>query len=368
MKINRLLLFLALALLAGLLSACGGTPVANTWPGLAADAKAAYLTNGAIVYAVRLTDGTQLWSFPKSSDSKYKSLQFHSTPVFTSDGQLLIGSSGSNSTLFRLDPETGNDTWSFTGAKNQWVASPLVVGEMVYAPNTDGKLYIFDMSISGDNKLAGTVELGGRLWGQPTTDGTLLFLTSLDHQVFAVDPKKMIKEWDVPLDGGITGSALPANGMLYVGSFASKMQAIDIATQKIVWSASTKSQVWGTPVLDGETLYFGDLGGNFYALNAADGKPAGDIITITASTNNVAILASPLALNGNIIFVTESGAVYSRESGGKLVSLETYDGSKLYTTPVLAGDLTLVAPFQGASLLIALDKDGKQVWAFVPIK
>jgi outer membrane protein assembly factor BamB len=363
MKTNRMILFLVLALLAALLSACGGTPVATTWPGLAADAKTAYLTNGTLVYAVSLSDGTQNWVFPNSTDKKYKSLQFHSTPVFTSDGQLIIGSTGTNTTLFRLDPDTGKDTWSFSGAKNQWIASPLVVGEMVYAPNVDGILYIFDMSLPGDDKLAGTVELGGRLWAQPATDGEFIYVTSLDHKVFAVDPQKMTKAWDVELDGAIAGSALVADGKLYVGSFGTTLEAIDIATHKIVWTAPTEGWLWGVPVLDGGTLYFGDLNGNFYAINAADGKPAADSIKPDG-----AILASPIVVNGNLIFVTESGVVYSLEVGGKLVSLETIAGSKIYTAPVLAGDLILIAPFQGESLLVALDTDGKQVWAFTPQK
>ena len=364
MKTKRILLFLALILLATLLSACGGTPVAATWPGLAADGENAYLTNGAVVYAVNLKDGTQTWIFPSGEDKDLKGLLFNSTPVFTSDGQLLVGSTGSNTTLFRLDPlaqNSGRITWSFSGAKNQWIASPLVVGEMVYAPNADGNLYIFDMSIAGDDKLAGTVELGGRLWEQPSHDGTLVFVTSLDHKLFAVDPKEMILVWEMTLDGAIPGAALPADGVLYVGSFADKMQAIDIATHKLLWSAPTKSQVWGAPVLAGGTLYFGDLEGNFYALNATDGKPAADTIQ-----PDDAIVASPIVVDGNILFATESGAIFSLKPGGKLVSLETIADSKIYTAPVLAGDLILVAPFQGKSLLVALDKDGGQVWAFVP--
>jgi outer membrane protein assembly factor BamB len=365
MKTNRLLLFLALALVATLLSACGGTPPATTWPGLAADSELAYLTNGAIIYAVNLNDGKQSWSFPTAEDN-YKNLLFNSTPVFTSDGQLIVGSAGSNTTLFRLDPtaqNAGRVTWTFSGTKGQWVASPLVVGEVVYAPNADGKLYVFDLSRAGDDKLLEVVELGGRLWSQPTTDGELIFVTSLEHHIFAVDAKELTLAWDVELDGAIPGSALPADGVLYVGSYASKLDAIDISTHKPLWSAPTQSQVWGAPMLSGGTLYFGDLDGNFYALNAADGRPAADAIQPDG-----AVLSTPIVVDGNIIFVTENGAIYSLEAGGKLVSLETIADSKIYTAPVSSGDLILVAPFQGKSLMVALDKDGRQVWAFVPEK
>jgi eukaryotic-like serine/threonine-protein kinase len=361
MKKNRLILFLALALLVLTLSACGGTPTAATWPGLAASGDAAYLANGSIVYAVRLSDGQQLWSFPEKPSTK---LIFYANPVLTSDGQLLVGSSGGDRSLFLIDAGTGKETWSFSDAQDHWVASPLVVGQIVYAPNADGNLYIFDLSIPGTEKLIGTVQLEGRLWAQPTTDGQLIFVTSLNHKVFAVDPQKKSVVWSLPLDGAIAGSALAADGKLYVGSFGTTLEAIDIASHKIIWTAPTEGWVWGGPVMDGGTLYFGDLEGNFHSINAADGKPMVD-----PAKPDGAILASPIVVGGKLIFVTESGAVYSIEPGGNNpLSLEKLD-AKLYTAPVAAGDLILVAPFQSkTSLLVALDKDGKQVWSFFPQK
>lgn len=360
MKLNRFTLLLVLGLLALSLSACG-TPPATTWSGLAADETAAYLTNGSIVYAVRLADGDQLWEF--SSETKST---FYTNPVFTSDGQLLVGSSANDHALYRLDPkatDSGRATWSFTGAKDHWVAAPLVVGEMVYAPNADGSLYIFDLSIPGDDKLIETLELGGRLWAQPTTDGELVFVTSLDHHLYAVDMQSNSLAWELKLDGAIPGSALVADGKLYVGSLGSSLTAIDIASRKTAWTAPVENSVWSGPILAGEALYFGDLDGNFYALNVANGKRLLD-----PAQPGGAILASPIVAGGKLIFVSESGAVYSLDPGSNNpLSLETIN-AKLYTAPVLAGDLILVAPFQGEFLLVALDQNGIQKWSFTPGK
>jgi len=43
-------------------------------------------------------------------------------------------------------------------------------------------------------------------------------------------------------------------------------------------------------------------------------------------------------------------------------------GGKIYTTPVTAGDLILVAPYQAQVALVALDANGKQAWTFTPAK
>jgi outer membrane protein assembly factor BamB len=354
MKNNRLLLLLLLALLVLTLSACGGTPAASTWAGLAADENAAYLANGSVVYAIRLSDGQELWSFPEKPSTK---LIFYSNPVFTSDGQLLLGSSGGDKSLFRVDPETGKETWSFTEARDHWVASPLVDGEMVYAPNSDGTLYAFDMTMEGNDKLAWKVEIGGKLWAQPITDGRNLYITSLDHKVHFVDLQTHKTSVISQLGGAIPGVPSLGEGQLYIGSFDSSMTAINTRDGSIAWTTPVESWVWGGPVLDGSTLYFGDLGGNFYTVNAADGT------IIDSSKPDGPILATPLLLNGQVIFVSEDGTVYSFMPGEKPQSMEKLVG-KLYTAPVTAGNLLLIAPFQGEYLLVALDMDGKEEWHY----
>lgn len=366
MKNKRLLLFLVLGLLALTLSACGGAPPTSTWPGLAADGENAYLANGTSLYAIRLTDGEQVWAF--ASDEKST---FYANPAFTSDGQLIIGSTGNDRTLYRIDPKLNTDvedpqptvTWKFNDAEDHWVATPLVVGEIVYAPNADGKLYIFDLSITGEDKLVDTVDLGGKLWAEPATDGQRVFVASLDHHLHIIDTQTLaVKTLD--LGGAAAGTPTLAEGKIYTGSFGSAMVAVNIEDGSVAWTAPSKSWIWGGPLLVDDVLYFGDLEGNFYMLNAADGQPALDSIQPDG-----AILASPILVDGKIVFVTENGTVYILDAGSNSpVSLEKLE-AKIYTDPVLAGDLILVAPFQDeTSLLVALDKEGKQAWSFTPKK
>jgi outer membrane protein assembly factor BamB len=354
MKTNRLLLFLALALLGLTLSACGGSPAAATWPGLAADENTAYLANGSTIIAIRLSDGEELWSFPEKPGTK---LIFYSNPTFTSDGSLLVGSSGTEHTLFRLDPETGNETWSFSDARDHWVASPLVEGDMVYAPNADGTLYAFDMAMEGNDKLAWKVEIGGKFWAQPVSDGENLYVTSLDKKLHKVNLKNHQSREIAALEGAVPGVPALGDGQLYIGSFDSAMIGVNTQENSIAWTTPVESWIWGGPALDGGRLFFGDLDGNFYTLDAE----TGDILD--SFKPDGAILATPLILNGQIIFVSEDGTVYSLTPGENPQSMEKLDG-KLYTAPVAAGNILLIAPFQGEFLLVALDMDGKEEWHY----
>lgn len=366
MKNKRLSLALVLGLLALMLSACGGAPPNATWPGLAADDENAYLANGTTLYAVHLSDGEQVWAFTSEEKST-----FYANPAFTSDGQLLIGSTGNDRTLYRIDPKLNPDvkdpqptvTWKFDDAQDHWVATPLVVGETVYAPNADGSLYIFDLSIAGEDKLVNTVTLGGKLWAKPATDGQRVFVASLDHNLYIVDMQTLAVD-TVSLGGAISGTPAVLDGKFYIGSFDSAIVAVNAEDGSVNWTSPVTSWIWSGPLLLNDTLYFGDLEGNFYMLAAVDGQPVLDSIKPDG-----AILASPILVDGKIVFVTENGTIYMLEEGSNSpVSLEKLE-AKIYTDPVLAGDLILVAPFQDkTSLLVALDKDGRQAWSFIPKK
>lgn len=360
MKKNRILLFAIIPLAAALLSACG-TPPANTWPGLAADARNAYLAGGSQVYAVDLENGDEVWHYPEKVDG---ALVFYAPPAVLPDGRVLIGSAGSNSCLFIIEPapidaetRAAPGRCLFAGAKDHWVAAPLVVENTAYAPNNNGHLYALDLT---DGSLLWSLEVGGHLWSTPATDGAKLYVSSLDHNVYAIDLESRTVVWKTDLGGPVPGSpVLSADGStLFVGSFAAKVFALDAASGAITWSKGTQDWVWGQPALDGETLYYADLDGNVYSLDLASGRQNwGEV------KPNGPVGASPLVVDGQIIVVAESGTVFALDPQGDLI-WDPEIGGKIYTPAVTSGEFVLIAPFQAESLLVALDLNGRQAWKF----
>jgi len=363
---KKLLLITLVLLGAVLLSACGGGPIrGTTWSGLAASGETAYLADVSMVYGINLNDGSEAWQFLDKDDGK---AQFYANPVITPDGLVIVGSTGGTHTLYALDPNdvtTENDIkspateWTFKGAKGPWAASPLIVGNLLYAPNADGNLYILNLNDGQSQKQAvKVVELGGRLWAQPVTDGQRVFITSLDHSVYAVDIETYELVWHKDLDGAIPGSpAIGSDGMLYVGSLAKQLERFDPETGEHSPVLDTKNWVWSTPVVDGDMLYFGDVDGNFYSFNTA-----------TSSLNwsiqpGGAITASAILQNDHLLLVTESGSVYAIGKDSKILWPEEV-GGKIYTTPAVANDLILVASLETEFYLAALDSNGRQVWTF----
>lgn len=357
---------LVILLGAFLLSACAGGPVHGaTWPGLTVDENAAYLADGGAVYAVNLSNGKELWRYPGNTK-----LIFYAPPVVTPDGLVLIGSAGTDHSLIALDPkdidpETNAPTeaWKFLGAKDHWVAAPLVVDNKLFAVNSDGNLYVLDLQDGQSVKQATVVKLDGRLWSQPITDGDRLYITSLDHSVIAVDVNTYDVLWHEKLGGAVPGSAvLGTDGMLYVGSLASKLEKFDPATGKHQSVVDAKNWVWSTPALDGDILYFSDVDGNVYAFNTSTGSLEWEPVQPDG-----AITASPLVRADHILLATESGSVFAVGRDSKPLWNQAV-GGKIYTTPVAAGDLIIVAPLETDFYLAALNANGQQVWTFTPAK
>lgn len=352
---KQLKIFALLITGALIISACSGQPLTNNFPGLTVDAEHAYLSTGSFIYAVDVETGNKIWSYPEEADSE---LLYYANPVLTEDGQLLIGSTGTNHAFVSLDPATGKEKWAepFTGAQGAWVASPLVFNETIYAPNTDGYLYLLDMT---GKQISDPILLGGALWSAPVTDGTYIYINSLDHHLHILDLSTNELTDPIDLGGAAPSSVAVGTDGVYVGSFASDVKFVQPnGTSEVV--ASATNWIWGTPTLDNENLYFADLSGNIFSLDLASNRQNWDALQPDGP-----VTASLLVVGDQIYVATEAGSFIALDREGKIVWEKT-TGGKIYTTPVLANDLILVAPYQAEFALAAYDAEGKQAWTFTP--
>jgi outer membrane protein assembly factor BamB len=360
---KKLILISLFALGSLILSACTGRTVANSWPGLSADGEHAYVSEGSFVYSVDLKTGKEVWRYPAAVNS---AILYFAPPVLTSDGQLLIGSAGKNHDFISLNTATGKENWAkpFSDAKGGWVAAPLVLNNKIYAPNTDGFLYILDMSGA---QTADPVEITGALWSAPVTDGKVIYISSLDHHLHVFDPATHKLGEPVDVGGAIPSSPTVGTDGAYVGTFTSTIEFIKPNSEhKVLTTAETK--VWGSPIFDNGTLYYADLNGKVYSLDIASGKQ-------NWSVNPTGSVVASLLLAGDQIYVasepdsssTSLGTLAALDREGKTIWSKEV-GGKLYTTPVASSDLIIVAPYKADFVLAAYDAQGKQAWTFIPAK
>lgn len=372
---KKLLIVSAILLAAVLLSGCTG---AIAWPGLSVAGDVAYLANTQSVIAIDLKTGRELWDFTGESSGfslfNTNPSLFVSTPVVTEDGLVIVLDSSNKHIMYAVDPNDINEDknpnieWKFTAADGLWIAPPLIVGNRLFAPNSDGNVYVLDIADGKSEKqairaiqISETADDESRLWAQPVADGGRLYVTSLDHSVVAIDLETYEVLWHENLGGAIPGGAvIGADGMLYVGSLAKQLERFDPVTGAHEPVLDTQGWIWGTPIVSGDNLYFGDIQGYIYSYNTIEGK-----LNWEPVQPDSAITASPLLLGDNILIATESGDIFSIDQEGNSSPWYQMAGKgKVYTTPVSAGGYIFVAYLESDYYLVALDEEGHQVWTY----
>ncbi len=355
MKIKSILLISTILLIAVFTSSCSGSAtVASGWASVATDGETAYLAYNTAIHAINLDNGTERWRFPTENDPK---ITFYAAPTLTEDGQLIAG--GYDNILYSLNPETGAVNWTFDEAEGRYIGGTLAAGGKLFAPSADHKLYA--LGANGTALWAAPFETAEPLWAQPVSDAdcNCIYLPSMDHKVYAIDIQTGNPIWvTADLGGAIVGvPAISADQIVYVGTFANELVAIDAKNGETLWRFETEKWVWAGPAIDETNVYFGDLSGTLYALNRLDGSPVWQV------QPGGAIVGKPLLHGEDILITTEDGSVVAISSEGAIRWNQPISES-LHSGPVSAGETILIATADAEKLLVATDNSGVQKWAF----
>lgn len=357
---NRKTLFLIISLLisASVLSACSGALPASNWSGITADQDMAYLAHGTSLFAVNLSTQQEIWRFPVKPEA---GVYYYAPPVLTADDQLIAGTYGPKGYhLYSLNPANSAINWTFDQAKGDYIASPLVTENAIYAANADGNLYALDLK----GKLLWTFKAGGPLWATPAVNDvcSCLFVPSMDHKLYALNADTGTIRWESGDLGGamVSSPTFASDGTVFVGTFNSEILALDAADGSIRWRFQTDGFVWTQPDLLDGVLYFGDSKGSLYAVDT-NGTQVWKINSAGPIANK------PLIKNGKLFLTAGTDSVYAYTLDGVSVWQVKLDG-QLQGAVVSAGDRLLVSPLSSATALFMLTEDGAQQWAFVPEK
>lgn len=257
------------------------------------------------IYALDANTGALKWKF-KTGDV------VHSSPAIA-DGTLYIGSW--DTYLYALDAASGKEKWRFKTGDDPEIhnhigiqSSPAVADGVVYFGSRDAYAYAVDAA-SGKPLWKFSTD-GSWVNNSPAVqDGKVYFGTSIPGILHAVDAKTGKVLFDLPTGTPVFASVALANGTLYLGSFGGRLTAVDLKTQKPAWgfetdgakqnaSAMTNADgsikweslfpspnafyddmvlavhklftmgtILSSPVVVGDTVYFGSTDGNLYALH-----------------------------------------------------------------------------------------------------
>ena len=209
------------------------------------------------VYALDAQTGALKWKF-KTGDV------VHASPAIA-DGTVFIGSW--DSYFYALDAETGAERWRFKTGEDAAVhnqqgiqSSAAVVDGIVYFGCRDSHLYALDEK-TGEKKWAYATGGTWVLNSPAVSQGKVYFAISYGGKLYAADAKTGSIAYFVDFKGWpVYSSPAIARKMLYVGSTAGTMSAVDLTSQKMAWTYTTDAAKQNGPAFtkdDGTSNYFG---------------------------------------------------------------------------------------------------------------
>ena len=284
------------------------------------------------IYKISLVDGKFIWKYPAKGG-------IVSTPAF--DGNLIYFGSEDNS-VYAVDIQTGKKSWSFEtrapvrcspAIRNEHVfigsddctmyaissitglvswkaeamtairAKPVVTEDRAIYVGMDGEMLCVDMS--GQSKWRFNAKRG--VLGNPYLDESegILFFTSLDSTLYAIDAKTGWAIWRYRMDKGSVSSPTVLNDSVFMGSADGNIYCINKNNGRLNWSYQTDSQVSGSPVTDNERVFIGDADGCLYCLDAENGELYWKFQT------QGHITGKPILENGLLVFGSTDQNIYA---------------------------------------------------------
>ena len=344
-----------LLLLGLVLSACGGSPVAQNWPGLTVDGDAVYAIAGVPqqVYVLDAESGATKATFLPNGAEENKANPNYWSPVTVGDDLAFVGffqQRYNDNGLWAFDPETGQQQWRIP-ADSEILSAPTHVDGTVYYGTTGGFVYAVDVE-SQSVKSGWPVEIGSPIWASPLVADGRVYVASMGHILYSLDAETGEEKWQHEVGGSLATQPLLEDGILYAGAFDGKIHALKADSGDPVegFDFQADNWIWSTPLMVEDKLFVTSVDGFLYALDPDTGKvlPSYPYDSGEISEGKDVIRANPIQVGETIIIATENGYIAALKEGQRIYTWPSgTPDSAVYTTPVLSGEKVYLIQLSG---------------------
>jgi outer membrane protein assembly factor BamB len=279
---------------------------------------------------------------------------------------------------------SGNIRWSFN-AGDSLASTPSVKNGVVYLTTLDKQVIALDEAtgeVIWEHASVAPID------ASPTIAGNILVYGARDRRVIALDITTGDKLWEFVTEANPTaGSALVEDGIAYIGSGDSNVYAVDVMTGEKQWHYPTREWITNTPALAEGILVVGSLDGRIGLYDTDTGKRRFEFRGI-----NRQILGSPVIAGDDIFITYRNGLMYSlnlqeeevvfhnqwhrmkmqlfwwnmmgNPGHPKGVNWSTFLWGTLVTSPAVDEDMVYVSTNEGR--MYGVDREtGKKVWVYI---
>ncbi|UCE39404.1 MAG: PQQ-like beta-propeller repeat protein [Thermoplasmata archaeon] len=280
---------------------CGSPAVAN-------DHVVVFCSGDDTVYRLRVSDGSEDWSYSPGSGA------YGGSSPAISNGRIYVGSG--NRYLYCLDEISGNMIWSYRTDVGPWrnygiQSSPAVANGRVFVGACDTYLYCFNES-------------------QPSAPNAEYF-------------------WRTDLYDAVFASPAVANGRVFCGSGyyaygegdnSHTMFCLDELTGEVIWSYVTGSDILSSPAIAYGNCYFTSTDGELYCVDAEDSGPTPSFVWSETVGDS---WSSPAVADGKVVVGSRgTNSIYCFDALSGALIWSRNLGNDIYSSPAISDGKVVV--------------------------
>ena len=180
------------------------------------------------MYAIDAATGKVKWQFETEGP-------IINSPVLQ-DNILYFGTL--NREFYAVNAETGSQKWQSSEKAGSWFwANPIIIDDVVYAPNMDGKIYIFN-ALNGQ-KVIEPIDTGSAISSSPVVyNNDLVFAGENGKTWLLKTENKIINQLVDKSLGKIYAPLSLSNGIIYIHTQDNMLYAVKADTGVVIWNKS----------------------------------------------------------------------------------------------------------------------------------
>ncbi|HET8521912.1 MAG TPA: PQQ-binding-like beta-propeller repeat protein, partial [Thermomicrobiales bacterium] len=230
------------------------------------------------------------------------------------------------------------------------LSSPAVVDGVVYVGSLNSEVYALD-GYSGPPRW--TFKTAGQIFSSPAVANGLVYIGSNDGVFYAINAETGKERWRFSAENAISSSPAVVNGAVYFGSDDGNLYALDAASGQLIWRARIGPAFSSPAVVDG-VVYIGG-GQSVFAFDAQ----SGDQIW-RANTDNF-VSSSPAVVDGVVYIANDSGIVYALDAASGDIRWQHQTGGPILGSPAVVNGKIYIG--SDDHFVYALDAaTGDEVW------
>lgn len=216
-------------------------------------------------------------------------------------------STSSNQSLQKLRVALDTE-WVFkTKGPIGWSSQPLIdrSEKILFLTSCDGNLYAVDLRAG--NKLW-NLQMTEPILSAPVTIGNYVFVSAASGETFCLDSYTGKVIWTKSINARTVASlAVVKESALLVAS-GSEIRSIDVRSGEVLWLYKAGAPIVASPLVQGEIILVGTKSGDLHAINSSKGN------SVWKFRTEGSIIASPFASVDTAYVGTKSGNFYALES------------------------------------------------------